>query len=244
MKIKTQNLECLFNFHKQYVWKTCRKSIKCVCSACGQQHPDIPVLKTRIYKTGYILRDRLYSKYDNSEVNTSGSLTINPKDYFVIQSVYNLNGDYIGDKKTAHRLCVKYGIKPEKASLDHNVCSIGFSEKDQKWFGWSHRALFGFKIGDTVKNGDCGYKSKTIEDEIESLIKWYSDRDRINVKAKAVGNEIHVSWEYTGERTNRKDLITGEIYYIKDIQFGKGEWIAQTLEDCKEMAIDFAEGVS
>lgn len=38
--------------------------------------------------------------------------------------------------------------------------SIGFSEKEQKWYGWSHRAIYGFGIGSKVKKGDCGYKGK------------------------------------------------------------------------------------
>ncbi len=32
--------------------------------------------------------------------------------------------------------------------------SIGFSEKEQKWYGWSHRAIHGFGIGDEVEKGD------------------------------------------------------------------------------------------
>lgn len=31
---------------------------------------------------------------------------------------------------------------------------IGFSAKRQKWYGWSHRAIAGFGVGDTVKKGD------------------------------------------------------------------------------------------
>lgn len=53
--------------------------------------------------------------------------------------------------------------------------SIGFSEKEQKWYGWSHRAMYGFGIGDTVKAGDViatagdralpvGFTAKTLED--------------------------------------------------------------------------------
>lgn len=31
---------------------------------------------------------------------------------------------------------------------------IGFNPKEQKWYGWSHRGIFGFGIGDIVKEGD------------------------------------------------------------------------------------------
>lgn len=27
--------------------------------------------------------------------------------------------------------------------------------KEQKWYGWSHRAIYGFGIGDIVEEGDC-----------------------------------------------------------------------------------------
>ena len=38
---------------------------------------------------------------------------------------------------------------------DSIVACIGFSEKEQKWYGWSHRAIFGFGIGYVAKDGDC-----------------------------------------------------------------------------------------
>jgi len=74
---------------------------------------------------------------------------------FLIWSAFTLGGDYIGDPKMAWRICQKRGIKPEKADSSHSVCSIGYSKKVGKWFGWSHRAICGFKIGDVVKKGDC-----------------------------------------------------------------------------------------
>lgn len=54
--------------------------------------------------------------------------------------------------------------KNKKSSLDiflnkHGIESkgtgIGFSEKEQKWYGYSHRAICGFGIGD-ICNGDLG----------------------------------------------------------------------------------------
>jgi len=65
----------------------------------------------------------------------------------------------------------KHGIVSQKADPHHKVHSIGYSEKEKKWYGWSHRAIFGFGIGHTVKdNGDAmptkfaGKTAKTIED--------------------------------------------------------------------------------
>lgn len=50
----------------------------------------------------------------------------------------------------------KYGIERfEKPYPDSGIKHIGFAPADGgKWYGWSHRAIYGFKVGDTVKKGD------------------------------------------------------------------------------------------
>jgi hypothetical protein len=53
----------------------------------------------------------------------------------------------------------KHGIKKETIP-GNTVPSIGFSEKEQKWYGWSHRAIYGFGVGSKVKKGHAGYKGK------------------------------------------------------------------------------------
>jgi hypothetical protein len=104
---------------------------------------DKKTIKIRKFKAGYELRYEI----------------INGKPYgsknFKMTSAYTPEGNYIGDSKAAWRLCVKRGIKPELAKSTDKVCSIGYSTKDGKWYGWSHRAIYGFKIGDKVKKGDC-----------------------------------------------------------------------------------------
>jgi len=49
-------------------------------------------------------------------------------------------------------------IKPEKADSNNQVNSIGKSEADGKWYGWSHRAVYGFGVGDEVKGKSGGKK--------------------------------------------------------------------------------------
>lgn len=84
-----------------------------------------------------------------------------------MKSAYTSAGDYIGNSKDAYRLCRVRGIAPEKSSFGHNVCSIGFSASRQKWYGWSHRAIFGFNIGDSVKEGDCTASSGWTEEYLK-----------------------------------------------------------------------------
>ena len=42
------------------------------------------------------------------------------------------------------------GIRGEKRSPESSVQSFGKSTNG-KWYGWSHRAIHGYKVGDTVK---------------------------------------------------------------------------------------------
>ena len=104
-------------------------------------------LSQRKFKAGYVLKKEKDLDYGD----------------FVITSAYTLNDEYIGDSKTAHFLIVKKGIKPELVP-EHKVCSIGFCEKEQKWYGWSHRAICGFGLGAVVKKGDCTNTSGWTED--------------------------------------------------------------------------------
>jgi hypothetical protein len=92
-------------------------------------------------------------------------------DDFEMRVAYTPEGLYIGDPKTARYLCVKRGIFPELVRPDAKVCSIGWAPEENKWFGWSHRAICGFTHGDVVKEGDVcteslpvGFKAETFED--------------------------------------------------------------------------------
>ena len=104
------------------------------------------LLSVRHYKAGYVVRKERIS----GEEAAGGPA-------FEMRSAFTPAPDrhYIGNPKVARFLCVKKGIKPEKARPDHTVCSIGFNEAEQKWYGWSHRAIYGFAVGDIVKEGDC-----------------------------------------------------------------------------------------
>ncbi|WP_321431248.1 hypothetical protein [uncultured Methanolobus sp.] len=77
-----------------------------------------------------------------------------------MESAYNEEGNYIGDRDTARNL-VKMGIKPY-AIKKGGVCCIGFNEEEQKWYGWSHRAIYGFGIGSVSRKVTPGTKYSEI----------------------------------------------------------------------------------
>jgi len=109
----------------------------------AEWYDERELLSVRNYKIGYQVRTENIV-YDGT-----------PPSAFKTKSAYTANGDYIGTPIWAHRLMVRDGITPEIAHPDHSVCSIGFCEKDQKWYGWSHRAIYGFGVGAVAKEGDC-----------------------------------------------------------------------------------------
>ena len=119
---------------------------------------------------------------------------------FILKSCYTVNGDYIGDEKTAHFLCCKKGIRPEKISPEHSICSIGFSKKEKKWYGWSHRAIYGFGIGSEVKIGDCAFVPSCKKEFIESQKLWFSDEMYKNVKFLEQEEGLNVSYDIVQQK--------------------------------------------
>lgn len=116
------------------------------------------VLSVRNYKAGYQVRT------ERVEMEDCPTITM--------KVAYTPDGAYIGHSPWAYRLCKLRGIKPEispalQCEDGSGVCSIGFSEREQKWYGWSHRAMFGFGIGDVVKEGDCCTSSGWIDEYLE-----------------------------------------------------------------------------
>lgn len=158
-------------------------------------------------RQGYELwRERSLVEFDVgiiSDPNPDGSLEefaeqIDGRHIVEVEIAYTPDGAYIGNEKTAEFLIHNKGIMPE-LMLGAKVCSIGFCERERKWYGWSHRAIYGFKIGDVAKEGDCVCSSGWLDD-------------------------------YLAEHPE------------KDLSLPVG-FEAKTLDDCKRMAIAFAESV-
>lgn len=76
-------------------------------------------------------------------------------DPLIMKVARNKCGEYIGDKEMARVLCEKHGVEPE-ALEEGGTCVIGWSESEQKYYGWSHRAMYGFKIGDKIYEEEFG----------------------------------------------------------------------------------------
>ena len=98
------------------------------------------VLFERKYlKQGYVYRREIWDGTDCGGHDTE------------MQACYTPSGDYIGDPRMARFLCRKRGLRNlQKTDKDHCVCSIGFHPRKKRWYGWSHRAICGFAVGDKL----------------------------------------------------------------------------------------------
>jgi len=79
----------------------------------------------------------------------------------------SIDGGYIGSMDELMFFVGKRKIAPQKTEGGHSTCSIGFCEDEQKWYGWSHRAIFGFGIGHVTKEGDCQASSRWTDEYLK-----------------------------------------------------------------------------
>ena len=137
----------------------------------------------------------------------------------------------------------------------------GFSPTEQKWYGWSHRAIYGFGVGSKVSSGDCAYSPTCKEDYIQESLKFWNIDDGIWRECESPDvtcTTSLVSFDDNYMQDNQLGFLlvsetkfkgadrdyTRSIFTPYPEQYGKGEWIAETLGDAKQMAIDFSGGVS
>jgi len=140
---------------------------------------------------------------------------------------------------------------------------MGFSEENQKWYGWSHRAIYGFGIGSKVKPGDIAFQPLNEEEFVEQKKNFWFDpemdtedsyKELVSVETKVINPEdsstgnrlgctITIKQHFRGKQSQRESYVRS-YWSMYPLKFGRGSWEAKTLEDAKEMANAFAEGVN
>ena len=163
---------------------------------------------------------------------------------------------------TLETFCREHGIKPELRTPNSKVPSIGFSATEQKWYGWSHRAIYGFAIGHTVKSGDCAYTADNPEEMIDDRERFFADISEKCGKERRAECQIlpdrsgicilhaplNIPIASSMEEVLEADYDTLPVVDIAPDftieKCGRGKWTAKTLVDAKQMACDFAESVS
>ena len=199
---------------------------------------------------------------------------------FVMSSAFSIpDFYYLGDEKMAKFICKKMKLEPHLISDDleeqakylvnmswdekakmmlsgyDNIflgtpASIGWSKEEQKWYGWSHRAIYGFGIGDSVTRDSCAYIPTDKEDFALWAISFYCDGGKYPYTVKKIEYDVEtgqggpgIYLEYTYIRDDGTPYINCGTYPYPE-KWGNGEWTPKTLDDAKQMAIDFSDGVS
>lgn len=123
--------------------------------------------------------------------------------------------------------------------------NIGFNPDEQKWYGWSHRAYYGFGVGSECKRGHIHYRPVDKDDFLQDMIRFWSDDDHINVTGEHRDDGVYIKWERSQSIENQKlrGTITGNLSHYPS-EYGRGEWIARTLFDARQMAVDFANNIA
>lgn len=145
---------------------------------------------------------------------------------------------------------------------------IGFSPKEEKWYGWSHRAIYGFGVGSTCKKGDCHYTANNPEEMIDDYANFFADISRESAQRRR--EECSILPDRSGIRIMHRPItlrcapdiaaavaivageadiadqpeVTPNTDNFTEQKCGRGEWTAATLDDAKEMAIAFNAAVS
>lgn len=160
-------------------------------------------------------------------------------------SAYNSENHYIGTPEDAKHLCEEVGIYPQLAKPSDNVCSVGKSRKDDKWYGWSHRALYGFAPGDSVKKGDCSFLPSCMEEACEKMREWYCDLYP-EVKVFPVSEDdknftVFIQYYPNGVPEDTKCYPVDRAEHLPK---GRGEYTIEDEAQCFQEACQFAQSVS
>ena len=91
---------------------------------------------------------------------------------FFYLAAFSPEGLYIGEPDFASRLVRQYGILTFFGRRqDSTVATIGFSPLQKKWYGWSHRAIFGFGLGDKLFSSRYGDENTKFHQHGTKVIK-------------------------------------------------------------------------
>lgn len=166
-----------------------------------------------------------------------------------------IDGTYFtreGMESAGFKFLLKRGITEQLQnanSVGGNTVNVGFNPEEQKWYGWSHRALYSFGIGSSVQKGDCAYCPTDKDDFLAGCVEFWRGDSHLNVDATHTTEDdvggVCVTWLYSNKIPNKALRNTcSSTFTPYPATYGKGEWVAKTLEDAKQMAIDFACSVS
>jgi len=184
-----------------------------------------------------------------------------PDHPIVMHPLYNQHGDYITDSRGGVdyiRWLLRHGIHepllPSPVGEEGpRTCAIGrctIGEHAGMWLGWSHRASRAFGIGSRVEKTDLAYVAPSAELSQMQAIHFWSGDTRLNVRIDCEGVDEEgvpgcwVAWETADTVPNTKmHGQTQRYFWHYPRPWGRGAWTAETDDDARQMACDFARNM-
>jgi len=159
------------------------------------------------------------------------------KDYERVMCFSDESGVYIGDARIARLLCKKLKLrKIQKSRPSDSIASIGFQPGSKKWYGWSHRAICGFGIGDKLYNEK--FKLSSISKDDPLFHKYDKARNEYKKALDAHKKEL-ASKDESQLVSNHEPVVEEFVPFILH-----GTKTIETLDEAKTAAINFASSVS
>jgi len=148
--------------------------------------------------------------------------------FYSLDGYFNREGYYIAGNHWAST--IKWlrgnGIAPEVATSEDTVCTVGWSEKHQAYFGWSHRAACSFAIGDRVYQEDF---IPTVDNfGLFPYLRLWVDLIGSNIR------EFFVGWGSPRFYSTLKEHVPNKRH---------GEFVIRSKDQARIAAVAFAESV-
>jgi len=205
--------------------------------------------KNMIERSKVVAKEVLNSTSKPRYVQNYEKWTFESGDEELLDCCYTFSGDMIGIPTMAKEICNNRYIHPRPLN-DEDVgtgalCAIGKSDQDGKWYGWSHKGIQGFEVGDSVLPGhDAFHPMKWGDYGVHMLIGFeqqfkdkYSNFQVHEITDGPVTLGILLTW-------NDENAETQGRFVGPPKHWGRGAWTAKTEEDAKEMAKDYARKVA
>lgn len=130
------------------------------------------------------------------------------------------------------------------------TAQIGFNPEKHVWWGWSHRAGYGFGVGSKCTIGNVHFNPSNpveLRKKIEGRMKSEEYLESFEIhRIKEFGQWGYLlTRKFTDQVPNpgMKNSIQREFIPYPE-SWGRGEWEATNLEDARQMAIDFANNIA
>ena len=104
-----------------------------------------------------------------------------------------------------------------------------------------------FGVDSKVGEGDVAFNPSNKEEFIQKEIDFWLDEEYMDMSTLSINisdDLLTIKCKYNDRVPNEK--LRGTMYEHTNYfpkTYGRGEWVAETLDDAKQMAIDFAKNV-